>query len=136
MLTICLLALIDGALLGSFTLPEPSGTLAWTHSIEKQRWEEDYQVSMTPQGPRLLLTEARIKGSGAGMEPPEHATFSEGWYRYQPQQRHWPELRLLTNAYAAPYEWCAAGKCQPLTDWGQQLNPSEWKLLPCFVHQR
>ena len=35
-------------------------TLAWTHSIEKIRWEEDYRV--TPSG--LLLGEARVKGSG------------------------------------------------------------------------
>ncbi len=42
-------------------LPLPAFTLAWTHTIEKIRWEEDYRV--TPSG--LLLGEARIKGTGA-----------------------------------------------------------------------
>jgi hypothetical protein len=37
-------------------------TLAWTHSIEKIRWEEDWQVV----GERLQVVAARIRGSGAG----------------------------------------------------------------------
>ncbi|CAM5258220.1 hypothetical protein SSTU70S_04476 [Stutzerimonas stutzeri] len=41
-------------------LPTPAFTLAWNHTIEKIRWEEDYRV--TADG--LLLGEARIKGSG------------------------------------------------------------------------
>ena len=49
-------------------------TLSWTHSVEKTRWEEDWRV--TPAG--LEIVEARVKGSGAGMEPPEGAVL-EGW---------------------------------------------------------
>ncbi|MCA6125803.1 DUF1850 domain-containing protein, partial [Bradyrhizobium sp. WSM 1704] len=44
-------------------------TLAWTHSIEKTAWQEDWVV--TSAG--LELTQARIKGTGAGMEPPPEA---------------------------------------------------------------
>src|SRR5439155_12543371 len=44
-------------------------TLVWTHSIEKVDWQEDWRV--TPDG--LELVQARIKGSGAGMEPPPGA---------------------------------------------------------------
>jgi hypothetical protein len=40
-------------------LPLSEFTLAWTHSIEKIRWEEDYRV----QDNRLVLQEARIRGS-------------------------------------------------------------------------
>lgn len=36
-------------------------TLAWTHSIEKIRWEEDYRA--TPAG--VVLLEDRIQGTGA-----------------------------------------------------------------------
>ncbi|MGH8487100.1 MAG: DUF1850 domain-containing protein, partial [Pseudomonas sp.] len=39
-------------------LPLTDFTLAWTHTIEKIRWEEDYRV--TPLG--LQLGEARVKG--------------------------------------------------------------------------
>jgi len=44
-------------------------TLVWTHSIEKIDWQEDWRI--TPQG--LELVQARVKGSGAGMEPPPEA---------------------------------------------------------------
>ena len=49
-------------------------TLAWTHSIEKTDWQEDWRV--TPEG--LVLTQARVKGSGAGMEPPPGARLING----------------------------------------------------------
>jgi hypothetical protein len=46
-------------------------TLAWMHSIEKIRWEEDWRIV----GRELVITEARIRGTGAGMEPPAGARF-------------------------------------------------------------
>jgi hypothetical protein len=46
-------------------------TLAWMHSIEKIRWEEDWRIV----GRELVITEARIRGTGAGMEPPETPGF-------------------------------------------------------------
>jgi len=60
-------------------LPAPSFTLAWTHTIEKIRWEEDYRV--TAEG--LVLGEARVKGSGAGMEIPDGAELRNGSWHYQ-----------------------------------------------------
>jgi hypothetical protein len=56
-------------------------TLSWTHSVERTRWEEDWKV--TPTG--LQVVEARIKGSGAGMEPPEGAVLRDGWWVYAPK---------------------------------------------------
>ena len=44
-------------------------TLVWTHSIAKVDWQEDWRV--TPAG--LELTQARVKGTGPGMEPPPEA---------------------------------------------------------------
>ena len=49
------------------TLPLQSFTLAWQHTVEKVLWEEDYRLS--ERG--LLLEEARVRGSGAGMEIPD-----------------------------------------------------------------
>ena len=45
-------------------LPTDHLTLAWRHSVEKSGWEEDYVL----RGGRLVLKEARIEGTGAGME--------------------------------------------------------------------
>ena len=55
-------------------------TLGWTHSVEHVRWEEDWRV--TPAG--LELVEARVQGSGAGMEPPEGARLAGGWWTWRP----------------------------------------------------
>src|SRR3979409_864590 len=56
------------------TLAVAAFTLAWTHSIEKVEWQEDWRV--TPQG--LELAQARVKGSGAGLEPPGRAPPAAG----------------------------------------------------------
>ena len=40
-------------------------SLAWTHSVEKTEWREDWRV--TDAG--LVPIRAAVKGSGAGMEP-------------------------------------------------------------------
>ena len=47
------------------TLSLAAFTLVWTHSIEKVDWQEDWRI--TPAG--LQMVQARVKGSGAGMEP-------------------------------------------------------------------
>ena len=59
----------------TITLAASLFTLSWTHSVERVRWEEDWRV--TPAG--LEIVEARVKGSGAGMEPPPDAVLKNGW---------------------------------------------------------
>jgi hypothetical protein len=89
-----------------------SFTLAWTHSIEKIRWEEDYRV----EGSRLRLTEARVRGHGAGMEPPEGSRLdAHGVWHYTPALPPLPVLRLTQSHYAAGYELCSGGRCSPLS---------------------
>lgn len=102
------LCLAAGALIA--TLPFPAFTLAWNHSIEKIRWEEDYRI----EGSRLVLTEARIKGSGAGMEPPPDAVFKNGVWHYRPGLPPLEELRLTHSPFTAGYEICSPRGCQPL----------------------
>jgi hypothetical protein len=96
-------------------VPAERFTLAWTHSIEKVRWEEDYAV--TPSPPTLHALAARVRGSAAGMEPPDDARLVNGWYTYTPQMRHPPELRLTRSEFTADYELCLHGRCQPLSAW-------------------
>jgi hypothetical protein len=89
-----------------------SFTLAWTHSIEKIRWEEDWRVD----GTRLVLVEARVRGSGAGMEPPAGSILEHGVWRYDPHLPPLEVLRLTHSHYAAGYELCHDGACAPLAD--------------------
>ena len=98
-------------------VPVEHFTLAWIHSIEKVRWEEDYAVLPTSPGskPILKAVAARIKGSAAGMEPPADAKLKNGWYEYQPTIHEPAELRLSRSFFTADYEWCMRGSCQPMS---------------------
>lgn len=107
-MSVCLAA---GALLA--TLAGNDFTLAWTHSIEKIRWEEDWRA----QGGALQIVAARIRGSGAGMETPEGAVLKAGVWHYQPPQAPQTQLLLAHTPYVAEYELCAGGRCRPLTEW-------------------
>lgn len=87
-------------------------TLAWTHSIERIRWEEQWVV----QGAELMLAEVRIRGHGAGMEPPADARLEAGVWRWRPGTRH-AALRLTRSGFTADYQWCVAGApCVPLAE--------------------
>jgi hypothetical protein len=85
-------------------------TLSWTHSIEKIRWEEDYVV----EGQALRLVEARVRGHGAGMEPPEGSWLAQGVWHYRPALPPLPALRLANSRFTAGYEFCKQGHCRPL----------------------
>jgi len=95
------------------TLALDSFTLAWTHSIEKLRWEEDWRAA----GPVLVLAEARVRGSGAGMEPPPGAVFDAGAWHYRPALPPQAVLRLTHSPHAAGYELCTAHRCVPLVEY-------------------
>ena len=97
-------------------------TLSWTHSVEKTRWEEDWRV--TPAG--LEITEARVKGSGAGMDPPEDAVFRDGWWAYRPKVGARSIVKLAASgATGGGWTLCAGGRCMELgKDTGAALELS------------
>lgn len=83
-------------------------TLAWTHSVEKVRWEEDWVLSDAG----LRIVEARVKGSGAGMEMPDGAVLQDGVWRYVPTLAPRKALLLArSGATTGGWEICADGKC-------------------------
>ncbi|MBI4741896.1 MAG: DUF1850 domain-containing protein [Betaproteobacteria bacterium] len=85
-------------------------TLAWVHSIEKVRWEEDWRI----EGKQLKIVAARIRGTGAGMEPPADAVLRDGVWHYRPAIAPLDRLTLPDSAYTAGYELCSEGNCRPL----------------------
>ena len=107
------LCLMAGGLQVEF--PADRFTLRWQHSIEKIDWEEDYILA----GAWLFLTSARVRGSGAGMEPPSGAFYDKGVWQYRPApDMRWTRQLLLTRSeFARDYEICVAGTCQPLSRW-------------------
>ena len=94
-------------------VPTPAFTLAWDHTIEKIRWEEDYRV--TPEG--LLLGEARVRGSGAGMEIPEGAELKDGSWRYHRTLPPLQPLRVGRTPEAGDYQLCFDEQCHVLSEW-------------------
>ncbi|HSO44964.1 MAG TPA: DUF1850 domain-containing protein [Rhodoferax sp.] len=100
-------------------VPVTEFTLAWTHSIEKVRWEEDYAVRLDAVSGKPLLhaVQARVRGSAAGMEPPSDAVLRQGWYQYAPTITSPPELHLTRSEFTPDYEVCVPGRCRPMADW-------------------
>jgi hypothetical protein len=86
-------------------------TLVWTHSIEKVQWQEDWRL--TSRG--LEITEARVKGSGAGMEPAPEARLAGGWFRWKPDRLPMREVTLGNSGAAGEWLLCAEGKCRTLS---------------------
>jgi hypothetical protein len=89
-------------------------TLVWVHTIEKTPWEEEWRID----GGGLVLVEARVKGSGAGMEPPPEARLEDGFYRWTPARvvRESIVVRRSSAHNTADWTLCAAGACAPLGD--------------------
>lgn len=85
-------------------------TLSWTHSVERIEWQEDWRV--TAAG--LVIEEARVKGHGAGMEPPAGSVNSGGWWRYRPALGPLGEVTLARSDAVADWRLCVAGACRPL----------------------
>ena len=93
------------------TLAIAAFTLVWTHSIEKVEWQEDWRIA-----PKALeLMQARVKGSGAGMEPPPEARLVDGWFQWQPKRAPMPEVLLGNSGVAGEWRLCHDGECRTLS---------------------
>lgn len=89
------------------TLAAPAFTLSWTHSVERVDWQEEWRV----EAEALVLTRARVRGSGAGMEPGEGARLVDGWWDW-PADLRVPSLALAASgATGAGWRLCSGGAC-------------------------
>ena len=87
-------------------------TLAWTHSVQKSTWQEDWRA--TPAG--LVLDGVRVQGSGAGMEPPEGAVLEGSFYVSHPALA--PQREVILRRSGATDDWrvCIADSCRPMAE--------------------
>lgn len=85
-------------------------TLSWTHSVEKTGWEETWRID----GPTLRLEEARVRGSGAGMDPGEGAHLQDGWWVWAPDLSVPQVVLAASGATGAGWRLCSGGECQEL----------------------
>lgn len=105
-----MLCLMAGAVVAPLLASE--ATLAWTHSVERIPWEEDWRA--TASG--LELVEARVRGTGAGMEPPPEARFEGGAWRWRPSLPALPEVVMRRSGATADWRVCISGRCRPMGD--------------------
>ena len=84
-------------------------TLSWQHSVQKTQWIETWRVLPTT----LELVEAKVEGTGAGMEPPEGAVFDGRFWRWKPTVGPLPEVRL-SRSDVLPQGWqlCTPDGCR------------------------
>jgi len=94
-------------------LPAETFTLRWQHSIEKTEWDEDWSVA----GDWLYLSQARIRGSGAGMDPPPDARLFDGAWVYRPADPWRREIVLARSSFVRDYDLCVDGRCRALSAW-------------------
>ncbi len=108
-------------------LPGDTFTVAWTHSVQRSQWEERYRV--LPEA--MVLDEARVQGSGAGMEAGEHAVLRDGWWTWQPRQRL-SAITLTVSSFTADYRICTAEGCTALRDLAGTTTEGEAvEIAPC-----
>ena len=122
------ICLIAGLLIAQFG---DDVTLRWTHSIQKAVWEEDYRRV----GEGLQLTAARVRGTGAGMEPPPGAVLCDGAWHFTPELPGLPHVSLRHSPYVPPYELCSESRCRLVTEWLPGLPADAvLELAPCREH--
>lgn len=108
------------------SLPVHAFTLRWTHSIEKIEWDEDYEIA----GRWLHLSRARIRGSGAGMDPPPRSFLNDGVWSYRLDDPWRREIVLARSPYVADYQLCIRGRCRSLSHW-IAVDAGPTTLRPC-----
>lgn len=83
-------------------------SLSWMHSVQKTEWHEEWRI--TTAG--LVLTEARVKGSGAGMEPPAGSRLLDDWWVYTPNLPAQQSVMLASSGLTGGgWRLCASGQC-------------------------
>jgi hypothetical protein len=113
--------------LSTVVLPTQSLTLSWMHSVEKVLWEEDYQL----HGDKLILREARIRSSGAGMEAISGATWQNGYWRYAPNLGFLSSVRLANSEFVQGYALCWDEHCRPLDAFFSRGSTVELTVRSC-----
>jgi hypothetical protein len=114
------------------TVPVQTFTLAWTHSVEKIRWEEDYRIEKN----MLSLVAYRVRGSGAGMEPGPDAVLHNGVYESQIHNMFLDKLTLARSTYTTDYELCWDDRCRTLQALAGPAQSDRIDLFPCVLGSR
>lgn len=87
-------------------------TLIWTHSVEKVEWREMWRV--TEEG--LVIEQASVEGTGAGMEIPEGALLKDGAWVYEPGLAPLEIVHFADAGRGQDWTICADQTCREIGD--------------------
>lgn len=107
-----------------------SADLRWTHSVQKTEWRESWRA--TDAG--LMLEEAAVQSSGAGMEPGEGAVRRDGFWVWKPNLAPQAALTLTRSSFTGQdWQICpASATCRPVGSYFPGLAPDQAVILkPC-----
>ncbi len=102
--------LVAGVLRAS--VPATEFTLEWKHSVQQTQWLESYRIERG----MLVLVEARVEGSGAGMEPGANARFDGRGWVWQPAGAPLRSIDLAHSTFGGDYQLCSDARCSTLRD--------------------
>jgi hypothetical protein len=117
-------------LVGALAVPLMSErlTLAWTHSVEKIPWEEDW---VEAPGSGLRITATRVRGSGAGMEPAADARLVDGAWTWTPNVPVLKEVVLRRSGATEDWRVCIDGACRAMGSYvGRDADPVTLSACP------
>lgn len=117
--------LTAGALM--IAIPANTFVLGWTHSVERTLWQESWRVD----GATLVLDEASVRSSGAGMDPGVGARLEGGAWRYRPSLPPLQRLRLAHSEFAGDYRLCWRDNCEMLASLIVQGGAEAVVIHPC-----
>jgi hypothetical protein len=86
-------------------------TLAWTHSVEHFEWREIWRVA--PQG--LVIEEAVVQGSGAGIDPPPTARLEPDGWHWRPDLLARSSIIMADAGFGRPWWICSGEICVDTT---------------------
>lgn len=109
------------------TLPCETFVLTWTHSVERTEWREEWRVD----GADLVLVEASVEGSGAGMQPADGAWLEDGRWHWRPLGRRQARLLLANSGYGGDYRLCWQDVCRLLAGLLPKQSPGPVEIAPC-----
>ena len=125
MSALCLALAGAAAVLAS--VPAERFTLSWTHSVERTEWREEWRIA----DGGLVLDTARVKGGGAGVEPPPDARVEDGWIVWHPAVPPQPLIVLAASAHTDDHRLCVGAVCRSLHAWvGDGDGPIEMRPCP------
>lgn len=113
-------------------IPANAFVLSWTHSVEQVVWRENWRVA----DDTLVLEQAEVEGSGAGMEPGPSARLVDGAWRWRPALPPQRQLRLAHSEFAGDYRLCWRDKCEHLATLITRSGGAAVEIRPCAPRER